>query len=319
MYSGPDRTERLIAGAKKEGVLNVYSSVTIDDMQVAGRRLREEIRRQGAVLARQLRKHPAPRHDRAARRPLRGRRHRDQRRRDGIAASRGHAAGGDARRTSPTSCRRRCARTANGSATGSTSSPPATTPSWSARTSSRSATRTSPIRAGRGGSASKSDDAVWFGALANAMGEDEGHQAVPRHGARSTACRCARATRCSPIWWSRGEVPFALTLYHYKAEQLKNAGAPLDWYVIPPGFARFLGTGVMRRAPHPHAAVLFLDFMLYEAQQLLVDARLHADQHEGPPARRSVQRHRPGADPRPGRQVDEALRRDRREAGGSGR
>ena len=26
----------------------------------------------------------------------------------------------------------------------------------------------------------------------------------------------------------------------------------------------------MRRAPHPHAAVLFLDFMLYEAQQLLV-------------------------------------------------
>ena len=26
----------------------------------------------------------------------------------------------------------------------------------------------------------------------------------------------------------------------------------------------------MRRAPRPHAAVLFLDFMLYEAQQLLV-------------------------------------------------
>ena len=33
-YSGPDRTERLIAGAKKEGVLNVYSSVTTDDMRV---------------------------------------------------------------------------------------------------------------------------------------------------------------------------------------------------------------------------------------------------------------------------------------------
>jgi iron(III) transport system substrate-binding protein len=68
-----------------------------------------------------------------------------------------------------------------------------------------------------------------------------------------------------------GEVPFALTLYHYKAEQLKNSGAPLDWYVLPPGFARFLGTGVMKRAPHPHAAVLFMDFMLFEAQQLLLD------------------------------------------------
>ena len=31
MYSGPDRTERLIAGAKKEGVLTIYSSVTSDD------------------------------------------------------------------------------------------------------------------------------------------------------------------------------------------------------------------------------------------------------------------------------------------------
>ena len=67
-----------------------------DDRRHAGadRRLRKEIRREDAVLARQLREHPAPRTDRAARRPLRGRRHRDQRRRDGIAASRGHAAGG---------------------------------------------------------------------------------------------------------------------------------------------------------------------------------------------------------------------------------
>ena len=27
----------------------------------------------------------------------------------------------------------------------------------------------------------------------------------------------------------------------------------------------------MSRAPHPHAAVLFMDFMLFEAQQLLVN------------------------------------------------
>ena len=33
-YSGPDRTERLIAGARKEGVLTIYSSVTTDDMRV---------------------------------------------------------------------------------------------------------------------------------------------------------------------------------------------------------------------------------------------------------------------------------------------
>src|SRR5947209_7281685 len=33
-YNGPDRTERLIAGAKKEGVINIYSSITVDDMKL---------------------------------------------------------------------------------------------------------------------------------------------------------------------------------------------------------------------------------------------------------------------------------------------
>src|SRR3954471_8623053 len=33
-YSGPDRTQRLVAGAKKEGVVNIYSSITIDDMKI---------------------------------------------------------------------------------------------------------------------------------------------------------------------------------------------------------------------------------------------------------------------------------------------
>ena len=68
-----------------------------------------------------------------------------------------------------------------------------------------------------------------------------------------------------------GEVPFTLTAYQYKAEQLKKSGAPIEWLVLPPGIARFLGTGVLRRAPHPHAAILFLDFMLSDAQRLLLD------------------------------------------------
>lgn len=68
-----------------------------------------------------------------------------------------------------------------------------------------------------------------------------------------------------------GEVPLALTVYNYKAEQLKNKGAPIDWFVIAPAaIARANGIGVARRAPHPHAAVLFYDFMLSEAQDLLL-------------------------------------------------
>ncbi len=67
-----------------------------------------------------------------------------------------------------------------------------------------------------------------------------------------------------------GEVPLALTVYNYKADQLKNKGAPIDWFVIPPALARPNGSGVLRHAPHPNAAVLFFDFMISDAQAILL-------------------------------------------------
>jgi iron(III) transport system substrate-binding protein len=115
----------------------------------------------------------------------------------------------------------------------------------------------------------ESDDAVWFGALANVMGEQKAIKLF-RDMVTTNGVSVRKGHTLLANLVVTGEVPFALTLYHYKAKQLKRDGAPLDWYVIPPGFARFLGTGVMKRAPHPHAAVLFMDFMLYEGQKLLL-------------------------------------------------
>jgi iron(III) transport system substrate-binding protein len=67
-----------------------------------------------------------------------------------------------------------------------------------------------------------------------------------------------------------GEIPFALTVYNYKAEQLKNKGAPIDWFSIGPAIARPNGVGVAKKAPHPHAAVLFYDFEISpEGQKIL--------------------------------------------------
>jgi len=67
-----------------------------------------------------------------------------------------------------------------------------------------------------------------------------------------------------------GEVPLALTVYHYRAEHLKSQGAPIDWFVFPPAIARPNGVAMARRAPRPHAAVLFFDFMLSDAQEILL-------------------------------------------------
>jgi iron(III) transport system substrate-binding protein len=68
---------------------------------------------------------------------------------------------------------------------------------------------------------------------------------------------------------SAGEVPLALTVYGFIAEQAKRKGAPLDWFAIPPMIARAVAEGLAKNAPHPNAAVLFYDFMLSDAQQIL--------------------------------------------------
>ncbi|MEO6410919.1 MAG: extracellular solute-binding protein [Burkholderiaceae bacterium] len=70
-----------------------------------------------------------------------------------------------------------------------------------------------------------------------------------------------------------GEIPFALTVYNYKAEQLKAKGAPIDWFSIGMPIARPNGVGVARAAPNPHAAVLFFDYELSEEGQKILAGR----------------------------------------------
>jgi iron(III) transport system substrate-binding protein len=51
---------------------------------------------------------------------------------------------------------------------------------------------------------------------------------------------------------------------------MKQKGAPVEWFAIAPAIGRANGIGVVRKPPHPHAAALFVDFLLSpEGQQIL--------------------------------------------------
>jgi iron(III) transport system substrate-binding protein len=54
------------------------------------------------------------------------------------------------------------------------------------------------------------------------------------------------------------------------ADVAKKNGAPLEWFLIPPAVARPNGIAMAKRAPHPHAALLFYDFMLSDGQQIML-------------------------------------------------
>ena len=114
----------------------------------------------------------------------------------------------------------------------------------------------------------EANDAIWFAMVVNDIGEAKGLKLFRDIvAANGISVRMGHTLLINLV--TSGEVPIALTTYQYKAEQVKNSGAPIDWFILPPAVARFQGIGLSRRAPHPHAAVLFFDFMLTDAQELL--------------------------------------------------
>ncbi|HLQ89253.1 MAG TPA: extracellular solute-binding protein [Xanthobacteraceae bacterium] len=268
-YTGADRTQRLIAGAKREGMVNVYSSVTVDDQKVLvaafnklyGVKLQFWRSSSESILNRALVEYRGSRFDVDAIETSTAEMESLYRERLLIEIKSPHLA--DIVPAAIRPHREWVGDRLNIIATGYNTNlikkadvpksyEDLLDPKW------------------KGKLGIEADDAVWFGALANTMGEEKTVKLF-RDIARTNGLSVRKGHTLLANLVVSGEVPLALTLYHYKAEQIKNAGAPLDWYVLPPGFARFLGTGVMRRAPHPQAAVLFMDFMLYEAQKVLVD------------------------------------------------
>src|SRR5690606_16222916 len=67
-----------------------------------------------------------------------------------------------------------------------------------------------------------------------------------------------------------GEIGIGLTAYSYMIDQAKAKGAPVDWFALNPVIARSNGIGVSRQPPHPNAALLFYEYMISDAQPLMV-------------------------------------------------
>ena len=70
-----------------------------------------------------------------------------------------------------------------------------------------------------------------------------------------------------------GEVPFALTMYSYLVDQAKQKGAPVDYIALKPTIAYTDGVGVLQRAPHPNAAMLFYDFLLSDGESMMKEQK----------------------------------------------
>jgi iron(III) transport system substrate-binding protein len=116
----------------------------------------------------------------------------------------------------------------------------------------------------------EAEDANWFMTVVGAMGEQKGLKLFKDIvAANGMSIRKGHTLLANFV--PTGEVPLALTAYSYRVEQLKKEGAPVEIVYLPPVVAFPTGAGIFRRAPHPHAALLFEDFILTEGQKILVE------------------------------------------------
>ena len=117
----------------------------------------------------------------------------------------------------------------------------------------------------------EAEDSDWLAGILGEIGEERGKRVFQQIVKTNGISNRKGHTLLTQLVAS-GEVPLSLTVYNYKAEQLRREGAPIDWFTIGNAIARPNGVGVARRAPHPNAAILFYDFELSpEGQQIIAD------------------------------------------------
>ena len=116
----------------------------------------------------------------------------------------------------------------------------------------------------------EAEDANWFMTVVGAIGEQKGLKLFKDIVAKN-GMSIRKGHTLLANFVSSGEVPMALTPYSYRVEQLKKEGAPVEIVYLPPVVAFPTGAGIFRRAPHPHAALLFEDFILTDGQKILAE------------------------------------------------
>jgi iron(III) transport system substrate-binding protein len=264
-YTGPDRMQQLIAGAKKEGTVTIYSSLTTDDMA----KITPAFEKQYGVKINFWRGSSEDIRDRAI---AEARNHRydvdvvETAGPDMVAIDRekifrplkspvdadlmpeAFVAGQDWVGT-------RVTLVIGAYNTDAVKDPPRTYEDL-----------TKPQYKGDLGIEAESD--WWLMTLADALGENKAVDLFRTVVARNGVSPRQGHTLIANLTAS-GEVPIAITTYSYKVDQLAQQGAPIKAIDWNPTVALMTGLGVAAKAPHPYAALLFHDFYLTQGQSIL--------------------------------------------------
>jgi len=111
----------------------------------------------------------------------------------------------------------------------------------------------------------------WFSVMLDAMGQDKG-LAYMRALAKQDLHLPGPSSRMRVQLMLAGESALALAARARRVTDFKEQGAPIDFRIFDPYAGEPNSLAMMARAPHPHAAILFTDWLLsQEGQVMLAD------------------------------------------------
>ena len=114
-------------------------------------------------------------------------------------------------------------------------------------------------------------DTDWFASMVKSMGEAKGLAFFRKLAQMKPQVRTGHTLMGELV--ASGEISLAASIYNHNAERLAVKGAPIKWKALKPTFGRPNAVAVAKRAQHPHAALLFADFMLSLEGQNLIKER----------------------------------------------
>jgi len=108
----------------------------------------------------------------------------------------------------------------------------------------------------------------WFSWKLKRMGEEKGLAYMKKLGAQDFKLYSGLTILTNLL--AAGEFPLVLNTYLHNVEDVRRKGAPVDWVAQNPVFTKFQPIGVGSKAANPNAAKLFVDFMLSEEGQKII-------------------------------------------------
>ena len=109
------------------------------------------------------------------------------------------------------------------------------------------------------------EEIEWFSTMMGFWGEEKGLAYMKRLAAQNYVIRHGHTLMTQLV--AAGEYPAAVIVYAPQTQSIRNSGAPIDWHPLNPTVSGINLMGLAAKAPHPNAAMLYIDHMLSEEIQ----------------------------------------------------